>query len=92
MIVMKPTATEEEIQAVIRRIESCDCLSFRNNTAEIDCDCANTARDLNADCRLIVGGEGAVGGYGLTERRFGDSGGFDFTRFGILAGALALSL
>ena len=68
-------------ETVISRIEHRDCLSFRNNAAEVYGDRANTSGDFYADCCLIVCGESAVGGDSFAERCFGNERGFDFTRF-----------
>src|SRR6185369_281161 len=57
-------------QAIVFRINLCDYLSLRDDTAEVNRDCADASRHFDANCRLIKSGERAVCGDGLAKGSF----------------------
>src|SRR5215212_3481570 len=59
-------------QAIVIGIDDGDDLSSRNDAAKVDRDSADASGNLHANCRLIVGGECAVSGYGFAERSLGN--------------------
>src|SRR5829696_1208720 len=80
-------------EAVVIGINDGNRLSPRDDAAEVYGDRADTSRNFHTDCRLVVSGECAVDGYSFTERRFGDSRGFNLpSRSALSWSSLPLSL
>src|SRR6185369_13491610 len=67
-------------QLIVFRIELCDYLSLRNDTAEVNRDCADASRHFDADCSLIESGERAVRSNRLAKGSFCNGGCFDLAR------------